>query len=484
MLYRLSIVSALIFGLTAQAQNHIDALRYSQESLWGSARYVAMGGAFGSLGADGSTSSQNPAGIATFTNGQFSGSLNLNEFHSDGFQSESSFNSESSFAKKSSASIPNINYVSANILEPEMAGDWDRINFGIGYNKLADYNKSIYLEGTGSDNSLSNHILSEADENVYDDLNTLGQLAYYTYLIDTIGDELSYNSPLESIIGRTQSYKSTTSGGKNEFYLSFGTAYQNKLFLGATIGLPSIEYREKTTITEEDFISNINTPVQLKSFDYTTNLYVEGSGINLKLGLIYKIDDAIRYGFALHTPTYYEIHEEYSSSMNTVFNDSTHSAESYLGLFDYELNSPFKIINSLSFVIKKRAIISIEHEYLDYSIANLSSEFYNFEDENSTSDYYYSSTSNIKIGTELRVHPQLSLRAGYAYYGSPLTDNSKDASKEYLTLGFGLKVNQYFFDIAMLNSSSQNYLDIYPGSESAILNNTNSQFLISGGFKF
>jgi len=200
--------------------------------------------------------------------------------------------------------------------------------------------------------------------------------------------------------------------------------------------------------------------------------------------LIYKIDDAIRYGFALHTPTYYEIHEEYSSSMNTVFNDSTHSAESYLGLFDYGLNSPFKIMNSLSFVIKKRAIISIEHEYLDYSIANLSSEFYSFENENNTTDYYYSSASNMKLGAELRVHPQLSLRGGYAYYGSPFTDNSRNASREYLTVGFGLKINQYVFDFAMINSSNQTDFDIYPGSKSAILDNTNGQFLISGGFKF
>ena len=50
MLYRLSILIALTFSLSTLAQNHIDALRYSQESLWGSARYVSMGGAFGALG--------------------------------------------------------------------------------------------------------------------------------------------------------------------------------------------------------------------------------------------------------------------------------------------------------------------------------------------------------------------------------------------------------------------------------------------------
>ena len=272
-------------------------------------------------------------------------------------------------------------------------------------------------------------------------------------------------------------YKCETIARKREQIFS----YQNKLFLGATIGFPNLNYNEETTISEGDFDSSGG----LESFDYTTNLTVEGSGINLKLGLIYKIDDAIRYGFALHTPTYYEIHEEYSSSMNTSFlNDTLYSADSYLGLFDYGLNSPFKIINSISFVIKKRAIISLEHEYLDYSTASLTSEFYSFSSENEDINRHYASASNIKIGTELRIHPQLSLRAGYAYYGSPLTDSSEDASKEYLTCGLGVKVNQYFFDLAMVKSYSQNYLNIYPNSEPATLNNHTGQLLISGGFKF
>ncbi|MDG1146116.1 MAG: hypothetical protein P8N54_06445, partial [Flavobacteriales bacterium] len=144
MIKRLNLVTAFIIGLTLQAQNHIDALRYSQESLWGSARYVAMGGAFGALGSNGSTASFNPAGIATFTNGQFSGSFNLNQFDSDGFESTSGFNSPASFAKRNSASIPNLNYVSANILSPDESGDWDRVNFGIGFNKLDDYNTYTY----------------------------------------------------------------------------------------------------------------------------------------------------------------------------------------------------------------------------------------------------------------------------------------------------------------------------------------------------
>jgi len=482
MIYRLSLVFTLFFVLSAQAQNHIDALRYSQESLWGSARYVAMAGAFGALGSDGSTASHNPAGIATFTNSQFGGGLNLNKLDSDGFKSNSSFNSPNSFAKNNSVSIPNLNYISANILSPDMAGDWDRLNFGLGYNKLDDYNKSIYLESTNSFNSLSAGITSNANGNIYENLSSIGQLAYATYLIDTIGNDISYISPAGEITNRTQSFKNTTSGGRREFYLSFGTAYQKKLFLGATLGFPNIEYRERSVLTESNFEGAKDG---LTSFNYASDLYVQGSGINLKLGLIYKIDDAIRYGFALHTPTYYEIQEEYSSEMNTSFgNDSMHSAATSLGLFDYGLTSPFKMINSLSFVLKKRAIISIEHEYLDYSSAKLNSDFYRFSNENETINTAYTSTSNVKIGTEVRVHPQMSIRGGYAYYGSPFTNRNNDTSKEYLTFGLGLQVNQYFFDFALVNSYNRTNRSLYSGSEEASLSNRNEQILISGGFKF
>ena len=482
MIKRLNLVTAFIIGLTLQAQNHIDALRYSQESLWGSARYVAMGGAFGALGSNGSTASFNPAGIATFTNGQFSGSFNLNQFDSDGFESTSGFNSPASFAKRNTASIPNLNYVSANILSPDESGDWDRVNFGIGFNKLDDYNKYTYLEGTNSENSLGSFILNNAEGNSFDNLSTLEQLAFNTYLIDTIGSASTYTGATQSITNRTQSYRSRTSGSKNEFYVSFGTAYQKKLFLGATLGFPSIKYRERTNITESNFEG---TNDGLESFNYASDLYVEGAGINLKLGLIYKIDDAIRYGFALHTPTYYEIHEEYSSSMQTNFaNDTTFDAGTYLGLFDYELSTPFKIINSLSFVLNKRAIISIEHEYLDYSSAQLNAEYYAFVEENETIDIAYSSTSNVRIGSELRVHPQLSVRGGYAYYGSPFTNTNNDSSTEFLTFGFGLQVNQYFFDFALISSYNNSNLSLYSGSEEARLSNRNEQIVISGGFKF
>jgi hypothetical protein len=481
MLKKIFIFSCIIIGINSSAQNHIDALRYSKESLWGSARHISMGGAFGSLGANANSSSHNPAGIATYTTNEFSGSLDFLSL-----EKESKYFTNNSFDSKSKVSIPNLNYINANVFDPEDIGDWSRFNFGIGYNKLDDYNKNTTISAEQNEQSFSDIIYNSAEGNSFDELNTFDALlGFNTYLIDTIGGTSSYLSSVRGDMNKIQTFSSQESGSKNEFYISFGTAYQNRLFIGATIGFPGIDYTQYSSIREDNFSGNDDEIIDLEYFDYNTNLYVSGSGINLKLGLIYQLDNQIRYGFALHTPTYYEIHEEYWSSINTEFTaGESYYSESSLGVFDYRLNTPFKVINSLSCVIRKTAIISLDFEYLDYSMANISSDFYNFNSVNNDIESYYTSSSNLKIGAELKIHPQLSLRGGYAYYGSPFTGELNDSSQEYVTMGMGLKVNQYFFDLALLNSTSKESLYIYQGSNSANISSSRGSLLFSTGFKF
>jgi len=59
---------AAFLCIMANAQNINDVLRYSKENLQGTARFQAMGGAFGALGGDLSALNVNPAGAAVFNN--------------------------------------------------------------------------------------------------------------------------------------------------------------------------------------------------------------------------------------------------------------------------------------------------------------------------------------------------------------------------------------------------------------------------------
>ena len=64
---KIAFIISILTVCSVSAQNYTDALRYSNEELNGTARFKAMGGAFGALGGDFSSISQNPAGSSIFT---------------------------------------------------------------------------------------------------------------------------------------------------------------------------------------------------------------------------------------------------------------------------------------------------------------------------------------------------------------------------------------------------------------------------------
>jgi hypothetical protein len=66
------VVIFLMTGLLAMSQNDLDAIRYSRLGVNGSSRFLALGGAFGAIGADVSCAAYNPAGLALFRKGEIS----------------------------------------------------------------------------------------------------------------------------------------------------------------------------------------------------------------------------------------------------------------------------------------------------------------------------------------------------------------------------------------------------------------------------
>ncbi|MDE5773632.1 MAG: hypothetical protein K2H86_04155, partial [Muribaculaceae bacterium] len=70
-------LSALSMSGSALAQSAVDAYRIAQPDMKGTARFMSMGGAFGALGGDLSTLSQNPAGIGVYRNSEVGFTLDL-----------------------------------------------------------------------------------------------------------------------------------------------------------------------------------------------------------------------------------------------------------------------------------------------------------------------------------------------------------------------------------------------------------------------
>lgn len=477
------LVIALAISTTLNAQNEVDALRYSTQDNLGTARYSAMGGAFGSLGGEFSALSLNPAGIGMyqFSEFTFTPTFNLN-------RTKSYFNGTNTADYNTGLDIGNLGLV---FTIPKGDTDWKRINIAIGWNQLTSYDRNIIIEGHNNTSSLADNILEYAQGNTIDNLNSFhGSPAFWSDLIDlenndTINgwyanDNGSYISHISSNSNKMQAKHIQTSGGENEFVFSAGGSYNEQLYIGASIGFPSINYYENTIYSEHSFEDTING---LNGFDYQEELTTYGNGMNLKVGAIFRVNESFKIGASVHSPTYYNIEETYSTLITTHFNEVSYTEDSPVNYFEYKLQTPWKANLSASTILNKNILISGDYEIIDYSSVRMNSDSYRFTDENEIISNLYQKTENIKIGAEMNIKPFI-LRTGYAKIGSAFAN--KDFSRENFSYGLGINNGGYYFDIAYVLSQGANehllYSEEYIAPTSLV--NTNHSLIFTIGFRY
>ena len=78
-----TLTGIILFSTGIFAQNLVDALRYSDYRINGTARSTAMGNAFGALGGDFSVMSTNPAGLGLYRSGEFAFTPNIGKSNTD-----------------------------------------------------------------------------------------------------------------------------------------------------------------------------------------------------------------------------------------------------------------------------------------------------------------------------------------------------------------------------------------------------------------
>lgn len=474
------VLGGMFLSASVFAQNEIDALRYSQQLYGGTARFSSMAGAFGALGGDFSVLSTNPAGIAIYRKSEFA--------FTPGFfvrGTTSDFKGNSLYDYKTNVNFSNAGIVLA-YYEPETKHQWKGIMFGFGYNRLNNFSNRISMTGKNSNNSLLDIYLSDAvnvagDTSAMDPFGT--QLALSTLAIwrDSAGN---FYHHLQGIYGEEQGKQITSSGSMGETVFTLGGNYDDKLYLGMTVGIPHIRYSEQSNY-EEIADSAYNG---FKSFTLNQDLKTTGVGFNIKFGMIYKPSDWVRVGGAFHSPSYFQMHDDWSSDMTAYFANPNESftAQSPSGLYDYSLVTPMRAIGGLGFVIQKIGLVGIEYEYVDYPSAALSSSNYKYGDENKAIREKYVEGNNLKFGTEWRLAP-MSIRAGAAYYGSPFKQGTgNDGSRMDYSAGIGFRDENFFLDFAyVLSQTTDNYY-FYDASITSPSRNEmrSSSVLMTLGFKF
>ncbi|HPF94348.1 MAG TPA: hypothetical protein PLV65_10425, partial [Tenuifilaceae bacterium] len=146
-----------------------------------------------------------------------------------------------------------------------------------------------------------------------------------------------------------------------------GANFSNKLYAGATIGLQNVYFRQTTYYGETAFSDNYVSDTLFNNMNYNQDLTVEGSGVNFKLGIIYRPIPELRLGLAAHTSTYYSLDETYSATMSSDLNIGSYSAETPINVYDYKIETPYRLIGSIAYTFGKMGLISADYEYVDYS---------------------------------------------------------------------------------------------------------------------
>lgn len=468
----------LLAGLTmsALAQNQVEALRYSQLLYGGTARSMAMGNTFGSLGGDFSALSTNPAGIAfyrsseiTLSPGLFIGKVST------------TYLGNNSDDIKYNVNVSNVGVVFAIIPKrPEAA--WKGIQIGLGMNRLANYNRNIMISGNNPENSIVDDYLEAATGTAPADLDPFSTwLAFDTYLIDTLGDLTQYISAVPRAGTRQTDYIEQR-GSSSEIVLSLGGNYSDRLYIGGTFGFPSVTFTENTTYREVD---EADTIAGFKEMTLNKNVETSGTGFNFKLGLIYRVTDWMRISAAFHTPTFYEFKDSYYNGVYSTFdNGQKWTSESPQGSFKYKLNTPVRLSGGLGFVIGEHALISAEYEWLDYSEARLRAKSYKFFNENEVIEQIYRGTSTIRAGAEVKFAP-VCIRGGFQMSTSPFRNDFNDGSRMAFSGGVGLRDKKYFIDLAYIYQTSDEDLYLYNAQQEASATTyVNHNIVLTLGFRF
>lgn len=458
----------------ATAQDETDALRYSQLIPQGTGRATGIGGAVGAIGGDFTSLNVNPAGIGVYRSSEFTFTPSLKMGSTN-----STYLGNTATDKNTRFNINNLGVVFTNAASGQRykRSKWKSASFGIGVNRSAEFSSNHTYNGTNNTSSAAEVFLADAIAYPEDIENpfTFAGLGYGSYLVNE--DSLGLYQVADFTTGLNQTRTVQQRGGITDFNLSFGGNYQEKLLLGATVGIPILRYQRETTLREEDASGNPDN--DFSYFEYREDLTTRGTGINLKLGAIYKFNTNFRAGLALHTPTFFSLTDEFSRSVIS----NTENLKYYLGEFEvnpetrvdapvndynYSLVTPWRMVLSAASIIGKRGFISLDYEFVDNASAMYvfdAVDSYYESEVNTAIKNMYKGASNIRLGGEVKFD-YVMLRAGLGYYGNPYTNANMGSETITASAGVGFRLDNLFVDLGFMHASSkfaeQPYVLIYP----------------------
>lgn len=525
---RFRIITIAAFSMLANlaiAQNELDALRYSQTYMKGSARFTAMGGAFGALGGDISSFMVNPAGIGLYRSSEFTFSTGI--FNSN---LKTDYRDNQAFDNYTTANIGNTGIVLT--MYSNNATAIKNFNIGVSYNRVNDLSMNTTLSGYNNHNSISDYFAAQTngidrkffrkpnyndpyylfnvrtDDGKYLPLESI--LAWESFLIDPKNDvdgNKVYISQLGINDAVYQKRWENIRGFNDLINIPFGGNVYDVVYFGGSFDINNINYHSTRTHYEKAAEGNSTDPnrAKLDQFWYDQFYNAYGTGYSLSLGIILKPIQELRIGVSYKSPTWTFIEEDYSAEMQSNFTnvqstgpDNKNISQTPIYTNSYRVNSPQRLTGSVAAVLGKFAILSADFDWINYADMKMKGDRdSDFSSTNKTIKNTFRNTLNLRLGGEIKL-TNFAFRAGYQYYQNPY--KSEFLNGEYPThvysSGFGYRTRSFFLDFAYsLTQQKNSYtlydfydpnfnpaIDIYSGTATQNINK--NAYILTVGFKF
>lgn len=467
-----------LMAMSAAAQDTYESAKIATKDLNGTARYVGMGGAMEALGADISTIGTNPAGIGLLRKSQAAVTL--------GLQNVSGSELNYMDCSKSTFGLDQ-----AGVVLVTKMGNSSFLNFGFSYGKSRNFNQLMAVEDAldgASQNKLAfdKYHCGAMKELNYSQLDDL-----YNYVLNgVVGNDgkLKENFYEYFDASRYQS-EQRTEGYIADYDFNISGNINNKVYLGLTLGLKDVHYRN-STVYKETLLDLGHEVGEIKLLD---DHEVKGTGVDMKLGAIVRPIETspFRVGAYIHTPTWYKLKTTNYTTLHNNMPDKygNYDSKTNSAALEYRVNTPWVFGLSMGHTIENAVALGVTYEYSDYK--NLDNRVI----DNDYYDYYYdgyfeSSHSDhamkrntrdamkgvhtLKVGMEAKVSPHFSVRAGYNYvspkynvngyrdqsiesqgtYFASTTDYTNWKATNRVTFGLGMNKGSFYADLAYCYSQT------------------------------
>jgi hypothetical protein len=481
---------------TSYAQYTSDALRFSQTNYGSTARFKALGNAQIGVGGDMSSLGGNPAGLGLFTRSEFSLTPEFNQTGINSTYLNQNMNT--------TRGQLNVNQLGAVFFSPtykrkgqDTKSGLVSMVFGLGYNRNNDYGSENNFSGINRTSSIADYFAELAGSSSPNSLTagTPERIAYDNYLIsyDDVAGNYYPETFADNTTGNTQSKNELRTGAVSEFNFATAANIGNRVYIGASIGLLNIRYNSDAQYVEtgrareylNDNLTGNNINYKLL---FNQNQVTKGSGINGRIGVIFRATEGLRLGATVQTPSWFVIDDSYSESLdNRGTIRGTTDSKTYD--FTYNLRTPLKASLGGSYIIGGQALLSADVDFVDYASTKFSTnnngDNVTINDNNTSVRNNFTSAVNYRVGLEYKIS-EISLRGGYAVNGSPYkTDENGLFDAKAYSGGIGYRTGKYAIDLAyqrLENTATISPYTLNNGNEpmANTVNTKNNVFLTFG----